>query len=76
MDTITATSTDQSKKRLTKVERARLEALQSFGGDGLQDVMTTAKRKIARTLEENVKTSDPVETNDKENMSEDAQQDD
>ena len=44
-------STAQTAKRLTRVEQARLEALQSFGGGGLQDVMTGAKRRIARTLE-------------------------
>ena len=38
-------------KRLTRVEQARLEALQSFGGGGLQDVMTESKRRIARTLQ-------------------------
>lgn len=66
-----------TKNRLTKVERARLEALQSFGGDGLQDVMTSAKRRIARTLEEKVKEADNSEEicTDKENESEDAQQD-
>ena len=41
-----------SGKRLTRVEQARLEALQAFGGSGLQDVMTSSKRKIARNLEE------------------------
>ena len=30
---------------------ARLEALQSFGGGGLSDVMSESKRRVARTLE-------------------------
>ena len=33
------------------MERARLEALQSFGGHGLHDVMTTSKKIVSRTLE-------------------------
>lgn len=38
-------------RRLTRLERARLEALQSFGGHGLHDVMTTSKKIVSRTLE-------------------------
>ena len=41
-----------SGRHLTRVERARLEALQAFGGSGLQDVMTSSKRKVACNLEE------------------------
>ena len=37
--------------RLTRAERARLEALQSFGGSGLGEVMDGSKKRIARTLE-------------------------
>ena len=33
------------------MELARLEALQSFGGGGLSDVMSESKRRVARTLE-------------------------
>ena len=40
-----------SSNRLSRVERARLEALQSFGGSGLGDVMKEAKKCVARTLE-------------------------
>ena len=43
--------------RLSRVEKARLEALQSFGGNGLGDVMTEAKTRVARTLE--VKRKEP-----------------
>ena len=34
---------------------ARLEAMQSFGGGGLGDVLSGAKRRIARTLEAKTK---------------------
>lgn len=37
--------------RLTRAERARLEALQSFGGSGLGEIMDASKKRIARTLE-------------------------
>jgi len=33
------------------VELAKLEALQSFGGGGLSEVMSESKRRVARTLE-------------------------
>ena len=38
-------------RRLTKVEQARLEALQSFGGSSLVSVMDGATKRVARTLE-------------------------
>ena len=38
-------------RRLTRVEQARIEALKSFGGAGLDDVLGTSKRKVANTLE-------------------------
>lgn len=54
--TTTTTSNQPSSppppRRLTRVERARLEALQSFGGSGFSDVMGGSKRRVARTLEE------------------------
>lgn len=45
-------SLDESlpKKRLTLVERARLEAFQSFGGSGLDDVLGTSRKIVAITL--------------------------
>ena len=60
-----------SGRRLTRVERARLEALQAFGGGGLQDVMASSKRKIANNLKE--KSEAPAEgghtyTGNKENV--------
>ena len=33
------------------MELAKLEALQSFGGGGLSEVMSESKRRVARTLE-------------------------
>ena len=38
-------------RRLTRVEQARIETLKSFGGAGLDDVLGTSKRKVAKTLE-------------------------
>ena len=38
------------KKRLTRVERARLEAFQSFGGSGLDDVLQTSKKIVSTKL--------------------------
>ena len=53
--TSSATTSDQPAplpaRRLTRVERAKLEALHSFGGSGFSDVMGGAKRRVARTLE-------------------------
>ena len=39
-----------TKQRLTRVERARLEALKSFGGQGLGEVYKTSTRKLAKYL--------------------------
>ena len=66
----------QATGRLTRAERARLEALHSFGGSGLGDVMGGAKKCVARTLEPKCKengefdndTSKNEEQNDKENL--------
>ena len=38
-------------RRMTKAERARQDALQSFGGCGFDDVMATSRKKIAKTFE-------------------------
>ena len=37
-------------QRLTRLQRARLEALQSFGGQGLDDLCKTSTRKLAKYL--------------------------
>ena len=50
--------------RLTRAERARLEALQSFGGSGLGEVMDGSKKRIARTLEVKSKEDNQTESND------------
>ena len=36
---------------MTKAERARLDALQSFGGCGFDDVLATSRKRIAKTFE-------------------------
>ena len=36
---------------MTKAERARQDALQSFGGCGFDDVLATSRKRIARTFE-------------------------
>ena len=41
----------KATRRVTKAEKARLDALQSFGGCGFNDVLATSKKKIARTFE-------------------------
>ncbi|CAI8053101.1 hypothetical protein GBAR_LOCUS29043 [Geodia barretti] len=41
----------KTTRRMTKAEKARLDALQSFGGCGFNDVLATSKRKIARNFE-------------------------
>ena len=38
-------------RRMKRAEQARLEALQSFGGCGLDVVLDRAKKKVARTLD-------------------------
>ena len=53
---------DPSTNRLSRVERARLEAIQSFGGSGLEEVMGQAKKRVARTLE--IKTEENHECDD------------
>lgn len=45
-------------RRLTRVERARIEALQSFNGSSFNDTMDGSKRKVARTLEAKSKDED------------------
>ena len=57
---------NENTKRLTRVEKARLEALQSFGGSGLDDVMIGSRKKVALTLEkkqEESKENEPVPPN-------------
>ena len=67
-----------SGRRLTRVEQARIEALKSFGGAGLHDVLGNAKRKVANTLEgkkgkEATEEEDSVEKeNSNNNMNTDA----
>ena len=39
-----------SGKVMTRLEKARLEALKSFGGNGLDDVLSSSSRRVARTL--------------------------
>lgn len=41
----------KTARRLTKAERARLDALQSFGGCGFDDVLATSRKRIAKTFE-------------------------
>ena len=36
--------------RLTRAEQARLEAIKSFGGNSLDNVLDGATRKVSRTL--------------------------
>ena len=36
---------------MTKAERARLDALKSFGGCGFDDVMAASRKRIAKTFE-------------------------
>ena len=50
--------------RLTRAERAQLEALKSFGGSGLGEVMDGSKRRIARSLEVKSKQDDQSENSD------------
>lgn len=50
-------------RRLTRLEQARIETFKSFGGAGLDDVLGTAKRKVANTLE-------PKEASEKEDEKE------
>ena len=40
-----------SPVRLSRLERARAEALHSFGGGSLGDIMDKAKKRVAKTLE-------------------------
>ena len=54
--------------RLTRAERARLEALRSFGGSGLGEVMDGSKKRIARTLEVKSKKDDQSESDDKDDV--------
>ena len=54
---------------MTRLERARLEALKSFDGHGLHDVMSTSKRVVSRTLEaKNKKLKEDKEMEEKENL--------
>lgn len=55
---------DGRTNRLTRAERARLEALQSFGGTGFGEVMDGSKKRIARTLEVKSKEDGQTESND------------
>ena len=41
-----------SGKVMTRLEKARLEALKSFGGNGLDDVLSSSSRRVARTLKQ------------------------
>ena len=41
----------KTTRRMTKAEKARLDAMQSFGGCGFNDVLATSKKKIARNFE-------------------------
>ena len=43
------------RRCMTRVEKARLEAMQSFGGGGLGDVLIGAKWRVACTLESKAK---------------------
>ena len=47
----TATTAAATKTRLTRVERARQEAILSFGGNTLDSVLDCSKKKISRTLQ-------------------------
>ena len=38
-------------KRLTKAQKAQLEAIKSFGGNTLDNVLQGSKRKVAKTLD-------------------------
>ena len=44
-------SEPKKPKRMTRVERGRMEALQSFGGSNLRDTLDTSKKRVAQTLE-------------------------
>lgn len=46
---------------MTRTEQARLEALQSFGGSGLDAVLGGAKRMVARTLDGRKRQDEEVE---------------
>ncbi len=70
----TSKATNHTGRQLTRVERARLEALQAFGGGGLQDVMATAKRRIACTLEAKVNNQEES-GKDKENLGKSSEHD-
>ena len=57
---------NENTKRLTRVEKARLEVMQSFGGSGLDDVMSGSRKKVAITLEkkqDESKENEPVPPN-------------
>ena len=57
---------NENTKRLTQVEKARLEVMQSFGGSGLDDVMSGSRKKVALTLEkkqDESKENEPVPPN-------------
>lgn len=53
------------------MELAKLEALQSFGGGGLSEVMSESKRRVARTLEAKEKRGKEEEKRGKEGEQED-----
>ena len=69
MNTETSNTDTQSDtgKRLTRVEWARLEALQTFGGSGFDVILSESKRKIARTLEVRGKEDEGTDSKEKEN---------
>ena len=49
-----------SKKRLTRVEKAHLEAMQSFGGQGLDAVWTSCTQILSKTLDKKEEEVDGV----------------
>ena len=51
---------------MTKAERARQDALQSFGGCGFDDVMATSRKKIAKTFEMKPEKEDERENEEEE----------
>lgn len=55
-------------RRMTRLEKARLEALNSFGGHGFHTVLSTATKKVSRTLAKDGKrkSQDTEAENDKE----------
>lgn len=59
------------ERRMTRLERARLEALKSFDGHGLHDVMSSSKKVVSRTLEaKRKKLEEDKKKQEKENVME------